>query len=55
MDLKTYNMGGFMASIPLRNGFPIFPQYLKDVYNGFWCLDEEIQPTPPIIKGTATG
>ena len=34
---------------------PVPPPELKDVYNGFWYLDEEIHPTPPIIKGTATG
>ena len=33
---------------------PIFSLELKDMYNGFWCLDEEIHPTPPIIKGTDT-
>ena len=35
--------------------FLFFYLDLKDMYNGFWCLDEEMHPTPPSIKGTATG
>ena len=48
-------MWGYGKS-PLKKYFSLFFSLeLKDVYNGFWCLDEEIHPIPPSIKVTDTG